>query len=52
MALLDGQGDGVVLSSIHGRNEARTYAKTVREWVPEQQLSEEEAETVALARRG
>ena len=52
VALLDAQGDGVVLTSIHGRNEARTYAKTVSAWVSEQQLSEEEADAVALARRG
>lgn len=28
-ALLDAQGDGVVLTSIHGRSESRTYAKGV-----------------------
>lgn len=30
LALLDEQGDGVVLSSIVGRSECRTYAKNVR----------------------
>ena len=29
LALLDDHGDGGVLSSIHGRSEARTYAKNV-----------------------
>src|SRR5690349_21563090 len=28
LALLDDHGDGAVLTSIHGRTEARTYAKT------------------------
>jgi hypothetical protein len=29
LALLDDAGDGVVLTSIHGRSDARTYAKNV-----------------------
>ncbi len=52
LALLDARGDGVVLTSIAGRTEARSYAKDVRGWTGEQQLSEEEAEAVALARQG
>ena len=50
LALLDGRGDGVVLTSIHGRSDARSYAKTVKGWVGEQQLSDEEAEAVKQAR--
>lgn len=50
VALLDADGDGVVLTSIHGRSDARTYAKNVRAWAGEQQLSEEEDEAVKLAR--
>jgi uncharacterized protein YlxW (UPF0749 family) len=50
MALLDDGGDGVVVTSIHGRSEARTYAKNVRGWSCEQQLSPEEEESVKYAR--
>ena len=42
LALLDDGGDGVVLTSIHGRSDARTYAKNVVGWSSEQQLSPEE----------
>jgi hypothetical protein len=50
LALLDDAGDGVVLTSIHGRSEARTYAKSVSSWTCEQQLSPEEDEAIAHAR--
>jgi outer membrane murein-binding lipoprotein Lpp len=50
MALLDDGGDGVVLTSIHGRSEARTYAKNVTGWSCEQQLSPEEEEAVKFAK--
>lgn len=50
VALLDDAGDGIVLSSIHGRSDARTYAKSIGGWTCEQQLSPEEDEAVAHAR--
>lgn len=50
MALLDDGGDGVVLTSIHGRSEARTYAKSIAGWSCEQQLSPEEGEAIKFAR--
>lgn len=50
VALLDDAGDGVVLTSIHGRSEARTYAKTIARWSSDQQLSPEELEAVEHAR--
>ena len=50
LALLDDGGDGVVLTSIHGRSEARTYAKNVMGWSSEQQLSPEEQEAVKFAK--
>ena len=50
LALLDDAGDGVVLTSIHGRSDARTYAKSVSSWTCEQQLSPEEHEAIAHAR--
>jgi hypothetical protein len=50
LALLDDRGDGVVVSSIHGRSEGRTYAKSIASWSSDQQLSPEEDEAVAQAR--
>lgn len=50
LALLDGSGNGVVLTSIAGRSDARTYAKNVVGWAGEQPLSAEEAEAVQLAK--
>ncbi|MGI8522633.1 MAG: DUF4446 family protein [Nocardioides sp.] len=50
LALLDAGGNGLVLTSIHGRSEARTYAKSIAEWTCSQQLSPEEDEAIAHAR--
>jgi len=50
LAILDDVGNGVVLTSIHGRSEARTYAKNVGAWTSQQQLSPEEEEAIAHAR--
>jgi hypothetical protein len=50
MALLDDLGDGVVLTSIHGRSESRTYAKNVSAWNASQQLSPEEEQAITFAR--
>ncbi len=50
LALLDDGGHGVVLTSIHGRSEARTYAKNISAWSCEQQLSPEEDEAISHAR--
>ena len=51
LALLDDRGDGVVLTSIHGRQEVRSYAKSVTAWSSEQPLSPEESEAIGLARQ-
>ena len=50
VALLDDAGDGVVLTSIHGRSDARSYAKTVAAWSSEQPLSPEEEQALSHAR--
>jgi Protein of unknown function (DUF4446) len=50
LAVLDDSGHGVVLTSIHGRSEARTYAKSISSWSCEQQLSPEEEEAIEHAR--
>lgn len=52
LALLNAVGDGVVLSSINGRAETRTYAKPVRAGKGVQQLSPEEAQAVHSAQLG
>jgi hypothetical protein len=52
LALLNAVGDGVVLSSINGRAETRTYAKPVRAGKGGQELSPEEALAVHSARLG
>jgi hypothetical protein len=50
LALLDDSGNGIVLSSIHGRSEARSYAKNVVGWACDQQLSPEERDAIDRAR--
>ncbi len=52
VALLNALGDGVVLSSINGRSETRTYAKIVRSGTGAQALSPEEERAVRAARLG
>src|SRR3954468_14161245 len=50
LALADDRGDGVVLTSIAGRSDARSYAKNIEGWASDQQLSPEEQEAVAEAK--
>jgi len=52
IALLDATQSGIVLSSIHHRDQARLYAKQVRDGQAELELSPEEAEAVRLALAG
>ena len=52
VALLNSAGDGVVLSSINGRSETRTYAKVVLGGAGTQPLSPEEQQAVRSARLG
>lgn len=49
IALLDGRASGVVLTCIHHRDQARVYAKQVREGQSELELSPEEVEAVRAA---
>ena len=49
IALLDANRSGVVLSSIHHRDQARLYAKEVVEGKPELELSPEEDEAIRRA---
>ena len=50
LALLDDGGNGVVLTAIHGRSEARSYAKSLTGWTCEQPMSPEEEDAVASAK--
>ncbi len=52
LALLNSTGDGVVVTSIFGREETRTYGKAVRRFVPQQGVSKEEQTAIAMARNG
>lgn len=47
-ALLDDNGDGLVITSIHGRSETRTYMKPVRSGASDQ-LSPEELQAISQA---
>jgi hypothetical protein len=51
-ALLDDQGDGVVLTSINGRQETRVYAKQVSQGTSSHNLSLEEEEAIRRAMGG
>jgi hypothetical protein len=51
-ALLDDSGDGLVITSINGRSETRSYAKGISAGTSEQPLSPEEKQVIAFARRG
>lgn len=52
VALLDDAGDGLVVTSINGRSETRTYAKGVKAGVSDQSLSPEEEQVIGFALRG
>lgn len=50
LALLDAHDDGFVISSLHGREGTRVYAKTVKKGTSESQLTEEEVEAIKHAK--
>jgi hypothetical protein len=52
VALLNALGDGVVMTSINGRSETRTYAKIIVGGHGAQPLSPEEEQAVRSARLG
>jgi hypothetical protein len=49
LALVDGHGNGLVLSSLHGRDMTRVYAKPLSGWQSSYSLTDEEKEAVGLA---
>lgn len=49
VALLDADNNGVVISSLHGRDGTRTYAKEIKNSVSQSQLTEEEQQAIQQA---
>ena len=49
LALLDGRGDGFVISSLHARTGTRLYAKAIANGASETALSSEESEALRIA---
>lgn len=51
LALLDAHDTGVVITSMHGREQNRIYAKQLVRGQAETQLTEEELQAIALAKK-
>jgi uncharacterized protein YlxW (UPF0749 family) len=49
IALVDGHGNGVVISSLHAREGTRVYAKPLKKWESEYALTDEEKQAIAIA---
>lgn len=49
IALLDGEQDGIVISSLHGRTNTRLFAKPVQGGRSNHALSDEEEQAIAIA---
>lgn len=52
IALLDADDNGMVISSLYGRHESRTYAKPIQKGTSTYVLTEEEQQALAAARKG
>lgn len=50
LAVVDGDGNGFLVSSIYSREEVRTYAKAIRRFAADKDLSAEERRAVELAK--
>ena len=51
LALVDGEGNGVVVSALFGRGATRIYAKPVEGWLSSRALGDEEEQALAQARQ-
>jgi len=51
LALVDGNGDGMVVSALYGRDATRVYAKPVEGWTSSRPLAREEEQALTRARR-
>ena len=50
LAVVDGAGNGFLVTSIYSREEVRTYAKAIRAFAADKDVSSEEARALGLAR--
>lgn len=50
-AFLNEHGDGVIVSGIHSRDQVRVYAKPIKQFKSEHELSEEESQAIANAKQ-
>jgi hypothetical protein len=48
-AIVDGHGDGIVVSSLHARENTRVYAKPLHRWESAHTLTDEEKQAIARA---
>lgn len=51
LAMADGDGDGVVISALYGRDATRVYAKPIESWVSSRALADEEEQALSKARK-
>lgn len=51
LALADGEGNGVIISALYGREATRIYAKPVQKWISSKALTDEEIQALEEARR-
>lgn len=51
LAIVDGEGNGVVVSALYGRDATRVYAKPVEGWTSSRALADEEEWALQKARR-
>ena len=51
MAMLNNNGDGAVITSLHSREGMRLYSKSIKGYLSDQTLTKEEKEAVEKARR-
>ncbi|GAC1401073.1 MAG: DUF4446 family protein [Chloroflexota bacterium] len=52
LALLDGRGDGIVLTALHSRNDSRLYAKPIERGASSYSLTPEERQAMDTAIHG
>lgn len=50
-AILTGQGDGVVITALHARDDTRVYAKKIEKYVSAYPLSEEEINVIKQSQK-
>jgi hypothetical protein len=50
LAMIDGEGNGMVISALYGRDATRVYAKPVEGWTSSRSLTREEEQALTKAR--